>query len=424
MAEPFSIKGKKILVYDYGLFEVHALALAQAGASVRYFTPWAAAFSQFEYYAPGLGYEDEGLEKVYYFWENVDWAEMIFCPDVGPGDIMEYLRKHTNKPIFGAAISEQGGNRMEQERWFTRQAQKKLGLPTQETVRIKGIPKLREYLKTHPNKYVKLDKFRSEIESFEAKNYEEVKLYLDEIEVALGPFNETHEYVVEPFIEGVEPGFDCFFNGKDWVKPYLWGIEQSKAAYLGKFVEKLPTPLQLIADKLKPLLREIDYRGAFSSEARVTKDGTPYLIDVCCRFPAPLSAAYSLVMENFPEIIWKVASGEDVRIKNSARYVAAAPLGTKHAEKHYVKLDFPENLSKYIKLRVSAKVKGNYYGVKGTEVVFILCAAGDEYPKLIETIEALSKKVDTFGLDLDPIGGLHRIEELVLRYREYGMGEF
>lgn len=422
----FSVKGKNILVYDYGLFLVHALALAHAGAHVFYFTPWSTAYSQFEAYAPGLGYEDEGLEKVLYFWNYVDKADMFYFPDVGPGDLAQYLRVKTGKPVFGSALNYEGGDRLEQKRFFMRKLQKEIGLPTQETVRVMGIKSLREYLKKHDNKFVKLDKFRNDMESFHSKNYEEVELYLNEIEVALGPFSETYEFVIEDFVEGVEPGFDCFFNGTDWVKPYLWGIEQSKACYLGKFVDKLPPPLQMIADKYKPLLQKIGYRGAISTEARVTKDGTPYLIDTCSRYPSPLSNAYPLAIKNYAEVVWKVAAGEPVTIQTNGTYVGAAPLAAEHAKQHFVKLDFPLDLlkSNNVTLKVSAKIKDKYYGVKGTDVVFVICQSGNDYNKIITDIEQFAKKCDSFGLDLDPISGMFKIQELLDRYKEYKMGTF
>lgn len=425
----FSIKGKKIGIFDYGLSIEHSLALAHAGADCHYFTPWSTAYSQFEAYAPGLGYESEGLHKELYWWDIVPDMDFFFVPDVGPGDMAEYLRKTTGKPVFGSAISPgntklQGGNRLEQQRYFMRTLQKELGMPTQETEQITGIPNLRKYLQKNPNKFVKLDKFRSDMESFQAKSYEEVELYLNEIEVTLGPFSETYEFSVESFIEGIEPGFDCLFTNGDWVRPYLWGVEQSKSCYIGKFVDTLPKPLELIANKLKPYLAKIDYRGALSIECRITKDGTPYLIDICTRFPYPLSAVYTLAMENYAEVIWKVGAGETVKVNPIGTYCAIVPLVTNHADKHYVKLIFPEQYRKYIKTRVSAKVKGEYYGIKGTNVVFVLCVAGNDWEKLIPGLEALSKKVDTLFLNLDEISGLHRIHDVIQKYSEYGMGKF
>lgn len=418
------IKGKTILVYDYGTFLNHALNLAKEGARVLYYTPWMSSYSEFYRYSPGIGYEDEGLEKIYYFEPFIEEADLLFFPDVGPGTLSQYLRKTTNKPIFGTADKYEGGDRFEQDRWWMRQMQNKLGLPTQKTVRITGMTNLRKYLKENPNVFVKLNKFRGDTESFASKNYDMVEIHLDELEVALGPFSETYKFVIEPYIEGIEPGFDCFFNGKDWVKPYLWGIELGKTNYIGKFVNELPKPLQIIADKLKPMLQSINYRGAISIEARVTKEGKPYLIDTCSRFPAPLSTAYSLAIENYGEVIWKVANGEDVTLKNKSKYMAASPLATPHAKEHFVRLDFPEKESDYIKTYTSAKVDGKYYAIKGETTVFVLIDAGEDYNKLIAHIKELSGKVDAYMLDLGVVSELDKITEIVKDYPKYNMGVF
>jgi len=191
----------RFLVYDFGLSVEHAARLAKDGHSVVYFTPWARGFPKFEEYAPGLNFD--GLEKTLYFFDEVEKEDCIVFFDIGAGDLCNYLRKTTNKPVYGAGI----GEKLENHRALLKEVMKKVGLPTPNYEVIKGVPQLREYLKTHPNKYVKLDIFRGDIESFGAKNYDSIKLYLDEIEVALGPFNETYEFVVEDFIDGIEPGF-------------------------------------------------------------------------------------------------------------------------------------------------------------------------------------------------------------------------
>ena len=64
----------KFLIYDYGLSLEHAIRIAKDGNLVRYFTPYAKAFSQFEDYAPGIGLE--GIEKVKHFFDEIDWAEI------------------------------------------------------------------------------------------------------------------------------------------------------------------------------------------------------------------------------------------------------------------------------------------------------------------------------------------------------------
>lgn len=218
------VAGKNILIYSVGEDVEHAARLVRDGANVKLFSPWATSSPKFEDYAIGLNFD--GVEKSLYFFDDVEWADMICFFDVGQGDLCEFLKKTTKLPIFGAGL----GDKLENHREKTRQIQKSIGLPVQNTNVIKGVEHLKSYLKTNKNKFVKLDIFRGDIESFAAKDYRDVELYLEEIEVMLGAFNDQYSFVVEDFIDGLEPGFDLYFDGNNFVKPMLWGFEESKAA--------------------------------------------------------------------------------------------------------------------------------------------------------------------------------------------------
>jgi len=214
-------------------------------------------------------------------------------------------------------------------------------------------------LAKNKNKYVKVDIFRGTegLESFYAKDLDSVKLRIDLIDVALGPWKDKYRFIVEDNIEdATEPGWDLWFNGREFVKPYLYAWEFKKSSYFGKFVEEMPKPLQVVADKLAPYLASIDYRGPISTEIRVTKDQTPYLIDVCSRLPAPCSAVYSVAIKNYTELVYKVATRQKVRIQNRAPYVGILPLETQMAEKSWVKLEFDEKLKDTVKIRMATKV--------------------------------------------------------------------
>lgn len=391
----------KILGYDFGLSLEHFVKLASEGNEVRLYTPWQTAFPKFENFAVGLGIE--GIQKVLYFFDHVNWADLIVFFDLGAGDLVSYLRDK-GYTVFGAGRE---GEELEQNRWHLKQIMKEIGLPLQNSVRIKGISELREYLKKNQNKYVKIDIFRGDIDSFSAKDYDSVKLEINKDEVALGPFSEEYQFVVEDYIEGTEPGFDLFFNGREFIKPYLWGIEFQKSAYLGHYVNELPKSLKLVAEKLTPYLQKIDYRGPMSSEVRLTKEGKSYLIDVCSRLPYPLSAVYTESIQNYTEVIYKTAKAQPVEIKVVSPYVAVLPLTSMRAEKEWVKLNFDPKLRDLVKIRCAAKVNDSYYAVKGMEVVYVLVATGDTIEEVKEKLEKTVEQVDALGLatdiSLDPL---------------------
>lgn len=407
-----SITGKKILVYDTGLSLEHALRLAKDGNTVYYFTYFANAFPKFQDFSIGLGFEDEGLIKIKHFWDYIDKVDYIVSFDIGAGDIMHYLKQVTDKPIFSAGK----GELLEENRFMMRQIQKKIGLPLQKTVRVKGITALREFLKKNDNKYVKLDIFRGDVDSFYAKDYESSEMILDEIESAFGAFKEQKEFIIEDYIEAItEFGADVFFNSQQFIKPYLFGREMSKASYIGKFSDDIPSILQNTLDKLTPVLKKYDYRGAFSTEERIVSTTKGYLIDICTRLPFPLSAGYTTAIKNYTELIFAVAEGKSITIQPAAKYMVTLPLESQHGEKNWVRLDFDKKLRDEgkIKLRCATKIKGKYYMVKGVTTAFILVAIGNDLEECVKDIEKTSEKVEALGLDKDVIGGLHKTLEEV-----------
>jgi len=420
-------KGLNFLIYDFGLSVEHAVRIAKDGNNVKYFTPYIKAFPQFEDYAFGLGIE--GIDKVKTFFDEVDTADILMFPDIGAGDLCDYFKKQ-GRIVYGAG---KRGEDLENHRFETRKLQFKLGLPTQKTILVKGVEGIRnyflgnlqkedfeyiegqkgikEFLQQKGNVFVKLDVFRGDVDSFYGKDYDSVELILDEIESSFGPFKNEYNFVIEEAIEGLEPGLDLFFNGQEFLKPYILGYEHDKACYVGFVTNELPTSLQRVLEKLTPVLREMNYQGAISLEFKIPKTREPYLIDFCCRFPYPLSAVYTLAIKNYTEVITNIALGKLVNLDIQSKYIACLPLNSSKAEKRWVKLDFDEKLRDKIKIRMACKVSDNYYGVRGMETVFVLVTEGDDIDKIIKELSELSDKVNAPSLNKDVVGGLNFIKE-------------
>jgi hypothetical protein len=267
--------------------------------------------------------------------------------------------------------------------------------------------------------------WRGDVDSFYAENYDLVAEYLDEIQVKWGPFADQYSFLVEDCIEDAkELGYDTFFNGKKWIAPHLYGIEKDKSSYVGIYVDQLPSPLKKVQDALTPYFQKVDYRGPMSSEVRITKDGKPFFIDACQRFAYPLSTLYTLSIKNYSEVIWKVARGEDVKIDNTGKYVAALPLSSDAGDDEYVLLQYPEKYSKYIKTRTSAVVRGKTYSIKGNGIVYLLVASGPDYNKLIEFLIKLSDEVHAFKLNKQYVTALENIKEDIKKLPEYKLEDF
>jgi phosphoribosylamine-glycine ligase len=424
------------LIYDFGEASEHAVKLARDGNSVRYFTPFAGVSPQFVNYSLGLGLEK--IEKVKDFFDNIDWADVIMFPDVQAADLAGYL-KHKGYNVFG---SDSAGAKLEQTRFETRQLQYRLGIPTQKTIKVNGVEGIRKYLfgelqrgdfefiegqegireflKQKGDVFIKLDRFRGDIESFYAKDYDSVEMILDKIEMDLGPFKDAYHFIIEEKLEGIEPGFDLFFNGTEFLKPYLWGYEYHKGVYIGIYTDEMPYPLRFIADKLAPYLKKINYRGALSIEAIIDKKGRPFLIDICARFPYPLSLIFTESLKNYSEIINGISQGiNPLKLDVAGKYIGCLPVKSAYYNKYWEKLSFDPKLrigNPSIKLQENAFINGNYYSVKGAnDIVATFVSYGDTIDEVVNKLYDISEKFDCHGLNSVAKGELEKIQKEVIR---------
>jgi hypothetical protein len=228
-----NLKDKKVLVLDVGGMCIeHAIRLGKDFGKVYYHSIWQGAFPSFQNYAVGLGMEN--IERIFKPFRYIDEVDLIFFGDIGLGDQASFLRREGHR-VFGAGA----GEVLEEERYKFRQLQKKLGLPTQKTKNLTGITNLRNHLKTVKDRYVKLDVFRSDMESFHHKDIESSEFLLDDLQSAFGPFKEEYDFVVEePIKSDVEIGIDGFFS-ENWLYPTLYGFEMGEP-YIGMYSTELP----------------------------------------------------------------------------------------------------------------------------------------------------------------------------------------
>ena len=84
-----NFKDKKALIYDHGTFVSLAERLAQDFGEVGYFSPYNSSFPSSN--ATYIGHGLKGVTRVNNFFDYVEKADIVIFPDVGDGDIQEYL---------------------------------------------------------------------------------------------------------------------------------------------------------------------------------------------------------------------------------------------------------------------------------------------------------------------------------------------
>ena len=334
---------KSVLVYDSGMSVGIANALAREFGTVYYYTNWAWAFPSMIDVSIGYGYNN--VKRITDLWEHIDGVDLAVFPDCYNGDLQEYLASK-GKRVWG---SRRGAN-LELLRWNTKQEMKKAGLPVQPCQQVKGMNNLRALLKEKENCFVKLSKFRGDMESWHHINYSLSESRLDELSFRLGPLQHLAAFVIEDEIETeIEVGYDGIFTGS-WPNLAMQGYEKKDAGLLASVMpyNELPEEVREVNEKLEPYLSESKYRNFLSTEIRIGEDSLPYLIDVTCRIPCPSGEIQVANYKNLADVLWYGADGESVPIEMRAKYGAEAMIYSDWAHKHWMSVEVDEEIQPFV----------------------------------------------------------------------------
>ena len=392
------LQDKTICIYEQGLFSSWAEKMTQYFGRVLYYMPFKSAFPRTQQYVVGTGYS--GVERITDFWDHVDDVDIFMFPDVYDGDLQVYLREE-GWPVWGCGKGEE----LEIYRWQTKQFLKKdIGLPVQPVERIIGVEALREHLKEVENKYVKISMLRGDFETFHHQEYLLSEPLLDEIEQKLGPYKHSKEFIVEDAIDNaVEIGYDGFTIDGQYPDPSMLGFEIKDVCFAGavRTYSKLPRQLREVNEKLSPLFADYNYRGFWSSEVRIPKDGKPYLTDPCCRAGSPPSELYQEMFSNWGDIIWNGAHGALVSPVPVAKFGVEALLHSDWADTHWQAVYVEPSARPFVKLRNFCQSEDTIYvapQVVGLPEIGAVVGIGDSLLDAIKNLKEHADKIKGFRL--------------------------
>lgn len=346
---------KSVLVIDHGLFFSWAQKLAPAfGECSYYVSPADDLFPTARKALIGDGFK--GIKRVQNLYDAVRRADLIVCPDVFLGDLAEHLRTDMGKRVWGAFKAEE----LELDRWRAKQVMERAGLPSNPTVKLIGLQALRDHLRTATDKFVKVSRYRGISETFHHIDYRLSESKLDEMEHQLGMQKYLMPFLVEDAIDSVsEPGWDGYTIDGQYPPLCITGFEVKDRSYIGAVhaTHQTYAGLAAINAGLASEFKRLRYRGFFSTEARVTKQGVCYPIDLTCRAASPAGETYQELFSNWPEIIWHGASGELVEPVVAAKFGAQLIITSGWAERDWQALYFPPAISQWIKLYNPCRIR-------------------------------------------------------------------
>jgi hypothetical protein len=397
------LSGKTILIWDQGADYVHlAESLIEEYGTVLLYVPWESSFSTSKGLLAGSGLD--GIEKVSDFWEHLHRADIVAFMDVGNYGLTQYLRDQ-GMPVFGSG----NGGKLETDRWALKEACEQLGILAADAAPIHGVENLAKVLKSHDDLWVKLSYMRGETETYHHQTWMSTEDWLHDLSVRMGPYKALAQFIIEmPIADDdgpcVEIGFDTFCSDGVFPDETLYGYECKDSAYAG-CVGVLPERLLETRDKMAPLLAQLGYRGALSTETREVESGS-YLVDLTCRFPSPPSELMSKLIENLGEVIWQVAHGVKPTPIYRYKYGAQIVLRSDWFQEHplAIKVDRPDRTA----IHGHCIVNGQEYAVSVSEIAEMGGAIGmgdtmeqavEEAFEVADTVEGADIKWDSGALN-------------------------
>jgi hypothetical protein len=397
-----------VLVSDHGLFLPVAKRMAKDCKRVLYQYPSSIkGFPSLSSCIIGDGFEN--IERVEEIWPYLNEVDLFIFSDISQSGLQLYLES-IGKKVWGS----RAGDTLELNRHKFLKVLAEIGLPVPEQTTVKGLAKLREYLRDKTDKFIKISKYRADMETAHWRDYDLDSGWLDSLAVKFGPAQDLIPFMVfEPIDAPVEVGGDTYCVDGQWPSIMLHGDEAKDKCYFGAVTkrEDMPAELQDIMEAFSPVLKDFRYRNEWSME---TRDGK--YIDPTCRGGLPSTASQLNTWSNFPEIVWAGANGELVEPVPAYQFSAECILTLKGKKDEWGKTRVEGEVAEACHFASCCEIDGAICfppdGHEGDDVGW-LQAGGDTMEEAIENMKKLAEDLPD-GLTAateDLVGLLAKIKE-------------
>jgi len=379
--------------------------MAEQAKRVIWCNPDRRSFPSLKQGCIGDGFED--IEITLDFWPLLKEIDLVCFPDIGHAGLQLHLEE-MGMPVWGS----RGGDSIEINREKFLGMLKEVGLDVPEYTVVVGLGELMDHLRDLEDQYIKVSRWRGDMETTHWRNWAMDQGWLDWLAVNLGPCKEHVRFLVFPAIDTpLEIGGDTYGVDGNWPKIMLSGIESKDTTYFGAVTEreKMPEQIKAVLEAFSPFLAKNRYRNQWSMEVRV-KDDLAFFIDATCRGGMPSSASQQLLWENFAEIVWAGANGELVDPVPAAKFSIEAMVTTKTGKDCWDIVQIPKSLERGVRFSNCAFMDGcyvfppdeNHSGELGW-----LCAIGDTPRQTLEAAKELADQLpDGCDANIENLVGL------------------
>ncbi len=406
----YNLKEKTAVVIDNGIYFEFALHLARSFRKTYYFCEYHSAYPSIDKAAVGNEYvnghalhtfDGVAIHRITELWDIIDEVDIAVFPDVGNGDLAEYLRRR-GKLVFGSGR----GEVLELGRMKAKAMLEQQGMPVHPFDAVIGTRALRDRLSAPGSCYVKISKYRGVFETFHHTHPEQTSIWINDIEQRLGKLAEIVHFMIEDPLEAdVEVGGDSYTMDGQFPERCLAGTEIKDLGYCGKIFRYADQPGSVLRtdEGLACIFRELGYRGFYSTEIRETASGHAHLIDFTARMPLPPGFLYGLMYSNLADIVWGTALGELVEPEVQAEYGMMVMLYSPFYKNHMLHVNFPEQYRDNIQLLLPVKIDGEYYCISEYDMdeFGAVSVAGNTIEECVQQAEKILATIEAHQFTYD-----------------------
>jgi hypothetical protein len=227
-------------VVDTGLFLNMARRMAPACKQVLYWNPDCRDYPSVKQATVGDGFE--GVARVREFWDIINIIDLFCFPDVQLPELQQYLES-IGKAVWGARY----GMNLELQRENFLAMLKELGLDVPPHTVVVGVTALRSFLHDKEDYYIKISRFRGDMETHHWRNWAMDRLWLSLLEVKLGPTAEHMHFVCcESIPTDLEIGGDTYCVDGRWPSTMLNGIEGKDKSFFAAVTPRNRMPREVL----------------------------------------------------------------------------------------------------------------------------------------------------------------------------------
>jgi hypothetical protein len=376
-------------VVDYGTFESLAERLGQTMAKVYYCSPTDREYVDVR--DAVIGHGIEGVERIDDFFEKLDEIDLFVFPDIRFGGLQKHL-DDIGKAVWGSL----GADELELSRTLFLDTLEEIGLPVVKSERIVGLAALAYHLKGVNDKWIKIDSFRGNMETWHHIDFAHSQRRLESLAVTFGGAAPYITFVVQDTIEAdYEVGYDGWCIDGRFPSKSLQGYEKKDELYLGSLQHAvaLPGEVRYVNEAMAPVLERYGYRNWWATEIRVA-DGTPYFIDPTPRLSGLASESQQENCLNLPNVIWHGANGILIPPEFGWDFTAEATLhydggSTDDAvDKEWKVLALPSKAKRFVKLYHYCIADGLYHFVPDSkDEIGVVVGVGDSVDASIKHLK-------------------------------------